>query len=409
MPIYVYTAKRETGENLKGYLEAGDENQLLEMLHQRNLIALSFREQRVEKAPRERAASVTSLLQPRIKLDDVLLFSSQLSAMVEAGLPLLRCLQSFVREIRNRHFRSIIETVSNEVEEGSTLHDALAKHPKAFNSLFVNMVRAGEISGRLDQTLTQLTSYLERMANLRRKLVGAITYPSFLIVFTIGAVLFLISFVVPVFQKIYGGFGARLPAPTRLLLAVSSTVRGHGVFILLGVLVAAIAATLIIRSRGGRYVFDQYKLKVPLFGALLRKYALVKFTRTLGVLINSGVPILASLDLVAETAGNRYLERAIRESSTSIERGSSLAESMGERRNVFPEMVIQMASTGEESGSLDKMLTKVSAFYEQQIEATIAALTSLLEPVLIVVIGGVIGSILLSIFLPIFKMGRVIH
>ena len=190
---------------------------------------------------------------------------------------------------------------------------------------------------------------------------------------------------------------------------MSSTVREYGVFILLGVVAAAIAATLIIRSRGGRYVFDQYKLKVPLFGALLRKYALVRFTRTLGVLINSGVPILASLDLVAETAGNRYLERAIRDSSTSIERGSSLAESMGERRGVFPEMVIQMASTGEESGSLDKMLTKVSTFYEQQIEATIAALTSLLEPVLIVVIGGVIGSILLSIFLPIFKMGRVIH
>jgi type IV pilus assembly protein PilC len=409
MPIYAYTAKRETGENLKGYLEAGDENQLLEILHQRNLIALNFQEQRVEKAPKEKAALTAGFLEPRVKLDDVLLFSSQLSAMVEAGLPLLRCLQSFIREIHNRHFRSIIETVSVEVEEGSTLHDALAKHPKAFSPLFVTMVRAGEISGRLDQTLTQLSSYLERMANLRRRLVGAITYPSFLIVFTIGAVLFLITFVVPVFQKIYGGLGAKLPAPTRLLLAVSSTAREYGVFILLGVVVAAIAATLIIRSSGGRYLFDQYKLKIPIFGGLLRKYGLVKFTRTLGVLINSGVPILASLDLVAETSGNRYLERAIRGSSTSIERGSSFAESMAERRGVFPDMVVQMVSTGEESGSLDKMLTKVSSFYEQQIESTIAALTSLLEPVLIVVIGGVIGSILLSIFLPIFKMGRVIH
>jgi type IV pilus assembly protein PilC len=410
MPIYAYTAKRESGENLTGYLEAADENQLLEMLHQRNLIALSFREERVGRASQEGRPSLgMTVFQPRIKLDDILLFASQLSAMVEAGLPLLRCLQGFVREIENRHFRGIIETVGNEVEEGSTLHDALAKHPRAFSSLFVNMVRAGEISGRLDQTLNQLTHYLERMANLRRKLISAITYPTFLIVFTIGAVLFLVVKVVPVFQKIYGGFGAKLPGPTRVLLTASSTLRENGLYILVGAVVAAIVLTLTLRRGQGRYTFDRYKLKIPLFGSLLRKYALVKFTRTLGVLINSGVPILASLDLVAETTGNRFFEQAIRESSTSIERGRSFAESMAERREVFPEMVVQMASTGEESGTLDRMLGKVADFYEQQIESTIAALTSLLEPILIVVIGGIIGSILLSIFLPIFRMGRVIH
>jgi type IV pilus assembly protein PilC len=271
------------------------------------------------------------------------------------------------------------------------------------------MVRAGEISGRLDQTLSQLTSYLERMANLRRKLVSAISYPSFLIVFTLVAVVFLVVKVVPVFQRIYGGFGANLPTPTRLLLAVSSTTREYSLFFLLGAAVAAIVGFFILRSEPGRYLFDQYKLKIPLFGTLLRKYSLVKFTRTLGVLINSGVPILESMDLVADTAGNRFIERSVRQSSTSIERGSSFADSLRERKEIFPEMVVQMASTGEESGSLDKMLTRVSNFYEQQIESTIANLTALLEPVLIVLIGGVIGSILLSIFLPIFKMGRAIH
>jgi len=408
MTIYAYTAKREDGENVRGYLEAADENQLMEMLHHRNLIALTFRERKTEKPSRERPSLNVTLFQPRIKLGDVLLFSSQLSAMVEAGLPLLRCLQSYSREVENRHFKGIIETVSGEVEEGSTLHDALAKHPRAFSSLFVNMVRAGEISGRLDQTLNQLTSYLERMADLRRKLVSAITYPSFLIVFTIAAVFFLVVQVVPVFQRIYGGLGARLPTPTRILLSVSATTREHALIFFLAAVAVAIAVVLILRSTRGRYVFDQYKLKMPLFGSLLRKYALVKFTRTLGVLISSGVPILASLDLVAETAENLFLARAIQASSASIEQGSSFAEAMSERREVFPEMVIQMASTGEESGALDRMLAKVSNFYEQQIESTIAALTSLLEPILIVLIGGVIGSILLSIFLPIFKLGRAI-
>lgn len=408
MTVYAYTAKREDGENVRGYLEAADENQLMEMLHHRNLIALTFRERKTEKPSRERPSLNVTLFQPRIKLGDVLLFSSQLSAMVEAGLPLLRCLQSYSKEVENRHFKGIIETVSGEVEEGSTLHDALSKHPKAFSSLFVNMVRAGEISGRLDQTLNQLTSYLERMADLRRKLVSAITYPSFLIVFTIAAVFFLVVQVVPVFQRIYGGLGARLPTPTRILLSVSATTREHALIFFLAAVALAIAVVLILRSTRGRYVFDQYKLKMPLFGSLLRKYALVKFTRTLGVLINSGVPILASLDLVAETAENLFLARAIQASSASIEQGSSFAEAMSERREVFPEMVIQMASTGEESGALDRMLAKVSNFYEQQIESTIAALTSLLEPILIVLIGGVIGSILLSIFLPIFKLGRAI-
>ena len=409
MPIYAYTAKQESGENLRGYLEASDENQLIEMLHQRNLIALSFREERVEKPSREKGSLGAGFFQPRIKLDAVLLFASQLSAMVEAGLPLLRSLRSFVREIENRHFRSIIESVSTEVEEGSTLHEALAQHPRAFSRLFVNMVRAGEISGRLDQTLSQLTDYLERMASLRRKVIGAITYPSFLILFTIAAVFFLVVRVVPVFQKIYGGFGAKLPAPTRMVLAVSATMREQGLYILLGVATAAILVAVMLRSSQGRYLFDRYKLKIPLLGTLMWKYALVRFTRTLSVLINSGVPILASLDLVAGTTGNRYLERAIRESSTSIERGRSFAESMSDRREVFPEMVIQMASTGEDSGTLDTMLGRVANFYEQQIESIIAALTSLLEPILIVVIGGVIGSILLSIFLPIFRMGRAIH
>jgi type IV pilus assembly protein PilC len=409
MPIYDYTAKKESGENITGYLEAADEEQLLEILHQRNLITLSVREGKVEKPSRDSVSLNITLFQPRIKLDQVLLFSSQLSAMVEAGLPLLRCLQSFSKEIKNRHFRSIIDTVRTEVEEGSTFHDALARHPRAFSRLFVNMVRAGEISGRLDQALGQLTDYLERMAELRRKLVGAMTYPSFLILFTVGAVFFLVVQVVPVFQKIYGGFGARLPGPTRMVLAISSTTREYGLFFFLAAVGVAIAVAWILRTSRGRYLFDRYKLKIPVFGPLLRKFALVKFTRTLAVLINSGVPILASLDLVAETAGNQFLERAIRESSISIERGRSFAESMNDRSEVFPEMVIQMASTGEESGSLDKMLGKVSNFYEQQIESTIATLTSLLEPVLIVLIGGVIGSMLLAIFLPIFRMGRAIH
>jgi type IV pilus assembly protein PilC len=332
-----------------------------------------------------------------------------MSAMVESGLPLLRCLTSFGNEVENPPLKSVIDSVSIDVEEGSTFFDALSKHPKVFSKLFVNMVRAGEASGRLDQTLAQLAGYLERTANLRRRVKAAVTYPIFLIGFTIFAIIFLVAKVVPVFQKIYTGSGMNLPVPTRILITSSVALRDYyWLFLLMAAGIGFLIYTG-LKTEGGRFFWDKNKLRIPMLGPLMRKYSLTKFTRTLGVLINSGVPILGALDLVAETADNSMLERAIRESSMSIEHGSGFAEALAERKNIFPEMVIQMSATGEESGTLDNMMTKVANFYEQQIEASITTLTSLIEPILVIFIGSVVGGILLSIFLPIFRMGRAIH
>jgi len=411
MPLYSYMAKRSDGRNVRGDLEAISELEVIETLHRRNLTVLDIVEKK--RAPEKGLGARFSMSAPLfgggVKHDEIFLFASQMSAMVESGLPLLRCLTSFGNEVENPRFKSVIDSVSIDVEEGSTFFDALSKHPKVFSKLFVNMVKAGEVSGRLDQTLAQLANYLERTANLRRKVKAAVTYPLFLIGFTIFAIILLVVKVVPVFQKIYTGARVRLPVPTRILIASSVAIREYYWLLLL---IAAGIGLLIyfgLRSERGRFLWDKHKLRIPILGPLMRKYSLTKFTRTLGVLINSGVPILGALDLVAETTGNKMLERAIRWSSTSIEQGSGFAEALAERREVFPEMVVQMSATGEESGTLDNMVSKVANFYEQQIEASITTVTSLIEPILVIFIGTVVGAILLSIFLPIFKMGRAIH
>jgi type IV pilus assembly protein PilC len=411
MPLYSYTAKRSDGRNVRGGLEAISELEVIETLHRRNLTVLDIVEKKKspEKGLERRFSMRVPVFGTGVKQDEVLLFASQMSAMVESGLPLLRCLTSFGNEVENPQFKSVIDSLSIDVEEGSTFFDALSKHPRVFNRLFVNMVKAGEVSGKLDQTLAQLASYLERSANLRRRVKAAITYPLFLIGFTAFAIIILVVKVVPVFQKIYAGSRVSLPAPTKILIATSVAMRDYYWLLLL---IAAGIGLLIyyqLQTERGRFFWDKNKLRIPILGPLMRKYALTKFTRTLGVLINSGVPILAALDLVAETSDNKMLEVAISESSTSIEQGSGFAEALSERRTIFPEMVIQMSATGEESGTLDNMLSKVANFYEQQIEAGITTLTSLIEPILVILIGTVVGGILLSIFLPIFKMGRAMH
>ena len=411
MPLYSYTAKRSDGKNVRGDLEAISELEVIETLHQRDLTVLNIVEKKrpPEKGLEGRFSMRAPLFGGGVKHDEVFLFASQMSAMVESGLPLLRCLTSFGNEVENPRFKSVINSVSIDVEEGSTFFDALSKHPKVFSKLFVNMVKAGEVSGRLDQTLAQLASYLERTANLRRKVKAAITYPLFLIGFTVFAIILLVAKVVPVFQKIYTGAKVSLPVPTKILIASSVAIREYYWLLLLIAAGIGLLIYAVLQNERGRFFWDKHKLRIPFLGPLMRKYSLTKFTRTLGVLINSGVPILGALDLVAETADNRMLEVAIRGSSTSIEHGSGFAEALAERRNVFPEMVVQMSATGEESGTLDNMVSKVANFYEQQIEASITTLTSLIEPVLVIFIGTVVGAILLSIFLPIFKMGRAMH
>jgi type IV pilus assembly protein PilC len=408
MPRYSYTAKRSDGKNVRGDLEAISELEVIETLHGRSLTVLDIAEKK--RAPAKglegRLSMRTPIFGTGVKHDEILLFASQMSAMVESGLPLLRCLTSFGNEVENPQFKGVMDSVSIDVEEGSTFFDALSKHPKVFSKLFINMVKAGEVSGRLDQTLAQLASYLERSASLRRKVKAAITYPIFLIGFTAFAIIILVAKVVPVFQKIYAGAKINLPVPTRILIASSVAIRDYYWLLLLIAAGIGLFIYFQLRTEKGRYFWDKHKLRIPILGTLMRKYSLTKFTRTLGVLINSGVPILAALDLVAETADNKMFEVAINESATSIEQGSGFAEALTERRNVFPEMVIQMSTTGEESGKLDNMLSKVANFYEQQIEASITTLTSLIEPILVIFIGAVVGGILLSIFLPIFKMGR---
>lgn len=403
MPTFTYVARSRTGAKQSGSITAENRAAAMQTLQSRGLQA----DKLTEKAGL--VSRVGTKRGKRVKTADLLVFTRQLSTIVSAGLPLLQGLDILAEQTDEPNFSAVIDAVAQEVESGETFSDSLRKHPKAFPDLYVSMVRAGEAGGDLDGVLLQLADYLEATEELKRRIKSAMTYPvvafSMIILIATG----LIVFVVPQFAQIFASFGKALPAPTQMLINISNVMRTWYAWVLI---VAVIGSTIAFfriygSTKSGRYNLDALKLRMPVFGDLLRKVAVSRFTRTLSTLTKSGVAILQALEIVERTAGNEVYAKAIREAGESVRNGETLADPLA-RAEVFPAMVTRMISVGEKTGALETMLMKISDFYDSEVRATVDGLTSLIEPILIGLMGTVVGGIVIALFLPIIKLSSLV-
>jgi type IV pilus assembly protein PilC len=402
MPVYTWKGRTRQGTVKKGEMEAGSEAAVMTQLRAQMLLPVSVKEKSKD------ISEYLSFMKQKIKIKELVIFTRQFSTMIDAGLPLVQCLQILGDQQDNKTFKEIIEQVRKDVEQGSTFADALAKHPKPFDSLFVNLVAAGEIGGILDTILNRLAAYLEKADALARKVRGAMVYPTTVLVVAIGVVVLLLVQVIPTFEKMFADFGGELPGPTKVVVALSNFMQEWIGPAMIGV-TAVVVAFLQARKRSLKFrrTTDAIFLKTPVFGSLLRKVAVARFTRTLGTMIASGVPILDGLDIVAKTAGNVVIEEALNDVRAAISEGKTIAEPLGES-GVFPGMVVQMIAVGEETGAMESMLSKVADFYDEEVDAAVDALTAMLEPIMMVGLGGTVGSMLIAMYLPIFKIAETI-
>ena len=344
----------------------------------------------------------------RVKITDLVLFSGQLAIMVESGLHLLKSLKALAGETINKNFKNTINQVAADIEAGSTLAGALEKHPWAFDKIYVSLARAGEESGQLPAVLNQLTVYLEKTAYLRNKIIGALSYPIVILSVTTLILFIMILKIVPIFEGVYSRVNATLPLPTLMLIAVSQVIRSNVFMTLLITGILGVGFYLLIQTDKGHYLFDRFKLSFPIFGPLMRKAAVAKVCRTLSTLIHSGVPLLEALEISSGVAGNRVIQGAIHQSIAKVREGGTIADSF-RQSGQFPTLVTQMIGTGEETGQLPALLDKSALYYEQQVDITVAALSTILEPILIVIMGFIGGSIIISLYLPIFNLGRAVQ
>ena len=402
---FQYKVKDKNGKLVEGSLEAENAQLVVSKLRSMGYVPIEIQQQG-GGANLSRELKIPGL-SDRIKLKDVAVFSRQFATMINSGLSLLRSLNILAEQSESKTLAEVVNQVRMDVEKGSSLSQALQKHPKAFGRLYVSMVRAGEVGGALDSVLLRLADTIEKQVELRRKVKSAMTYPVVVGVMVLTIVSAMLLFVIPMFQGIYKQLGGTLPAPTQILIDISNVVRKLWYIVFLFDVGAAFAFRKWINSEDGRKRWDAIKLKVPIFGKLVRKTALARFSRTLSALVRSGVPILESLDIVAETAGNYVVSKAVRETQAAVKRGDPLSKKL-EEHPVFPPMVVQMMAVGEETGALDEMLDKIVDFYDQEVEATVDALTSLIEPILIMVMGVCVGGMIISLYLPMFNIIKLI-
>src|SRR5262245_32437027 len=400
MPSFSYVAREAgTGREIRNTMDAANEQAAIAALLGRNLLVLSIAE-KVGKKGKTAGGSVA--------LADLVVFTRQLATMIDAGLAMVQSLQALAEQTTNKVMRDTIKDVCTRVEGGDSFSEALVKHPKVFNKLFVCMVAAGERGGLLAEILARLATYLENTARLRKKVKSAMMYPTAVTVIAIGITIFLLVKVVPVFGEVYKGFGQKLPGPTLALITVSNTVREYLLYILPAMVGLVYGWLAYIKTKTGRDFWDRTRIKMPIFGVIAHKICLARFTRTLASLIRSGVPILEVLQIVANTVGNTVMEKAIRVAATDIEKGEGISAAIGEHP-VFPSMIIRMITAGEQTGKIESMLERISDFLDEEIEATLSGLTSLIEPLLIVFLGVVVGGIAICMFLPIFKMSEIVN
>ena len=400
MPVFTWEGRTRQGTTKKGVMEAVSEAAVMGQLRGQMIVPVKV------KPKAKDLLEGFDLLKGKVTIRDLVIFTRQFATMIDAGLPLVQCLEIQAHQQDNKRFKQILSAVKNDVEQGSTFADALRKHPKPFDPLYVNLVAAGEVGGILDTILNRLAVYLEKAEALRRKVKGAMIYPSTVLVVAIGVVVLLLVKVIPVFQKMFQDFGGTLPRPTQIVVSLSEWLQ-NWILVLLGVIAFAVIAFLQARKRSPSFAYrtDAIALKIPVFGSLLRKVAVSRFSRTLGTMISSGVPILDALEICAKTAGNRVIEAALMKTRSAIAEGRTIAEPL-EAAGVFPGMVVQMIAVGESTGAMDAMLAKIADFYDDEVDSAVDALTSLMEPFMMVFLGGTIGAILMAMYLPIFKIAE---
>jgi type IV pilus assembly protein PilC len=394
----------KTGKVVEGSLEAENAQLVVSKLRSMGYTPIEIQQQGARNLTRDLKIPGLS---DRVKLKEVAVFSRQFATMINSGLSLLRSLHILSEQTESKPLAEVVNQVRIDVERGSSLSAALAKHPKVFNRLYVSMVRAGEVGGALDSVLLRLAETIEKQVELRRKVKSAMTYPLVVAVLVLVIVSAMLLFVIPMFQNIYKQLGGKLPTPTQILIDISKVVRTFWYLVVLAEIGGAFAFRRWVSSEEGRKRWDAIKLRVPVFGKLVRKTALARFSRTLSALVRSGVPILESLDIVAETSGNHVVAVAVRDTQQAVKRGEPLSRKL-EDHEIFPPMVVQMMAVGEETGALDEMLDKIADFYDQEVEATVDALTSLIEPILIVVMGVCVGGMIISLYLPMFNIIKLI-
>jgi type IV pilus assembly protein PilC len=404
MPNFTYRGITASGGQVRAEITAPDERAAARQLRSQGIVVQNIAAKRGASAGIELSElpGIKGLV-GGVRGKDVSLFSRQFATMIAAGLPLVQCLQTLGLQMERKRFQDIIAKVASDVESGSTLSDALGRFPRVFDELYVNLVHVGETGGVLDSMLSRLSTYLEKAQALRHRVQMAIVYPALVITIAVLVVAFLMVFIIPIFATFFNNAGVPLPLPTRIVIAVSNAVAGYWyvILILWGAGVYGFRAWY--RTEAGRLAVDRFLLRAPIFGPLVRKIAIARFTRTLSALLGGGVPIIDALRITAKTAGNRVVENAVMEARERVMAGHTLGERLKDSK-VFPPMVVQMVIVGEQTGALDNMLAKVADYYEDEVDVAVAGLTSLLEPLLIVFLGIVIGGIVIAIYLPIFKV-----
>lgn len=399
MPSFTYVAREAgSGKEIRSTLDAQNEQAAIAALLNRNLLVMSIQE-KVGKKGKTAGGSVA--------LADLVVFTRQLATMIDAGLAMVQSLQALAEQSTNKVMRDTIRDVCARVEGGDSFSEALSKHPKTFNKLYICMVAAGERGGLLAEILARLATYLENTAKLRKKVKSAMMYPTAVTIIAIGITIFLLVKVVPVFGDVYKGFGKKLPGPTEALIQVSEFFQSYLLYILAvggGIVYGWFA---FIKTKQGREFWDRTRINLPIFGVIAHKICLARFTRTLASLVRSGVPILEVLQIVSNTVGNVVMEKAIRTAAADIERGEGISVALG-KHPVFPAMIIRMITAGEQTGKIENMLERISDFLDDEIQTTLSGLTSLIEPLLIVFLGVTVGGIAICMFLPIFKMAEII-
>jgi type IV pilus assembly protein PilC len=416
MPVFEYEVADRAGALSRGRAQAENAGDLIGRFREQGRLVVAIRPAAADGALG--AASSLALgeslrqtvlrLSSGVGLGTLVLFTGQLAAMLGGGLHLVRILTSLAGETTNQKFRKILMSVRDAVTGGTSFADALGQFPFVFDKLYVSVVRAGELSGSLPGVLDTLTVYLEKSANLRRKVRGAIAYPSVILAVSLSVVFIMIVKIVPIFENVYARANATLPAPTRTLIWVSGLVRYYTLTVVLLLLLAAVGFYVALQTEQGRYIFDRVKLGFPMFGQLIRKAIMARVCRTLAVLLNSGIPLIEAMETVSRVAGNRVIERALTDATRRMRDGGTIAATLRDTGQ-FPVMVIQLVATGEESGTLPTMLGKAALYYEQQVDNSVATLSTLIEPVMIVIMGAIAGAVIFALYLPIFTLGQAIR
>ena len=401
MATFKFVAKDQNAKTVSGNISAENQTAVIDELRKRKLVVISVRE------VKESAQGGKIFGGKKIKLDDLVIFSRQLATMVDAGIPLMQSLDALQEQVENPNFKKVIGSIRDDIEVGNSLSQSFSKHPRVFDTLYINMVKAGESSGMLNIILERVSNYLEKTISLQRKIKSAMVYPCIVVSMAIIITTFLLVKVVPTFSNIFDMLGQDLPFPTKILIMVSNIIRKGLIYVVAVLFFGSVIGNRYIKTETGRLAFDRLKLKLPVLGPLFRKVGVSRFSRTLATLTQSGVPILSALEIVAKTSGNKVIEIAVNNVRNNVREGESISQPLI-KSGVFPPMVTRMIAVGEQTGELEKMLTKISDFYDEQVDAAVAGLTSMIEPLIIAFLGIVVGGIVVALFLPILKMTQIV-